>query len=153
MTIMIGLKLPSLNEYVNVCRTNRYKAAEYKRNIEKKILPYFAGVRRFEKPIRIHFTWIEDNKRRDYDNVCFAKKFILDAMVRGGYLKDDNRKCVAGFIDSFEYGETAMVILEIEEVNDDTERKDNAVYERFRKYYDVAGVSRLSDNEICGSDQ
>ena len=68
-------------------------------------------------------------------------------------MKDDNRKCVAGFIDSFEYGETAMVILEIEEVNDDTERKDNAVYERFRKYYDVAGVSRLSDNEICGSDQ
>ena len=116
MRVVIGLKLPSLNEYINVCRTNRYKAAEYKRKLEAKILPYFAGIRRFENPIKIHFIWVEDNKRRDYDNVCFAKKFILDAMVRGGYLKDDNRKCVAGFTDSFEYGDTARVILEIEEV-------------------------------------
>ena len=122
MRVVIGLKLPSLNEYINVCRTNRYKAAEYKRSLEKKILPYFAGIKRFEKPVRIHFVWIEENKRRDLDNVCFAKKFILDAMVRGGYLKDDNRKCVVGFTDSFEYGEKARVILDIEEVEEnDTE--------------------------------
>lgn len=110
------MKLPSLNDYVLKCRRNRYESANYKRNLERKIIPYFAGVHPFEKPIKIHFTWVEENKRRDLDNICFAKKFVLDAMVRGGYLKDDNRKCVTGFSDSFEYGDKAKVILDIEEV-------------------------------------
>ena len=115
MRIVIEEKLPSLNEYINKCRANRYGAAEYKRKIEQKIMAYFDFVQ-IKNPVKIHFHWIEDNKRRDYDNIAFAKKFILDAMVRGGYLKDDNRRYVQGFTDTFEYGENAMVILDIEEM-------------------------------------
>lgn len=58
----------------------------------------------------------EENKRRDLDNVCFAKKFILDSMVKTGKLKDDNRNFVKGFRDDFEYGKSSKVILEIEEI-------------------------------------
>ena len=113
--IEIPMKLPSLNEYINACRTNRYAGAEMKAKIEENIGYYIYSLPRFEKSVKIHFHWIEGNKRRDLDNVCFAKKFILDAMVKSGKLKDDNRKCVSGFIDSFEYGEKSKVILEIEE--------------------------------------
>ena len=102
--VMICEKLPSLNEYINKCRTNRYGAAQYKRDIEKRILKYFT-FKPIEKPVRITFTWQEENKRRDLDNVAFAKKFILDAMVKGGYLKDDNRRWVTGFVDEFTYGD------------------------------------------------
>ena len=70
----------------------------------------------YKNPIKIHFIWVEENKRRDLDNVCFAKKFILDSMVKAGKLKDDNRNCVVGFEDSFEYADESKVILEIEEV-------------------------------------
>ena len=70
---------------------------------------------RFDNPIKIHFHWIEGNKKRDLDNVCFAKKFILDSMVKHGKLKDDNRKYVYAFTDTFEYGKETKVILEIEE--------------------------------------
>lgn len=66
--------------------------------------------------LRIHFHWIEENKRRDLDNICFAKKFILDALVKAGKLADDNRKNVTAFIDTFEYGNESRVILDIEEV-------------------------------------
>lgn len=55
-------------------------------------------------------------ERRDLDNVCFAKKFILDSMVKAGKLKDDNRNFVKGFRDDFEYGKSSKVILEIEEI-------------------------------------
>lgn len=115
MQIVIPIKLPSLNEYINVCRRNRYQAATYKKNIEDQIGFYLISVPRFEKPIEITFHWIESNKRRDLDNIAFGKKFILDAMVKFGKLKDDNRKCVTGFKDEFSYGNETMVVLDIEE--------------------------------------
>ena len=114
--IEISLKLPSLNEYINVCRANRFKAGKYKANIEREIGYYLMKMPKWNNPIKIHFTWVEGNKRRDLDNICFAKKFILDAMVKYNKLTDDNRKYVTGFIDDFEYGKETKVILEIEEL-------------------------------------
>ena len=111
----ISMKLPSLNEYIGVCRTNPYKAAKFKKDLEEQIGVYLRTLPRFENPIKIHFRWVESNRRRDCDNVAAGKKFILDAMVKEGRLKDDNRRCVTAFTDTFEYGKEAKVILEIEE--------------------------------------
>lgn len=116
MIAEIPMKLPSLNEYINECRRNRFAGATMKRKIETKISEYISELPTYDKPITITFTWIEENRRRDLDNVCFAKKFVLDAMVKSGKLHNDNRKYVTGFTDKFETGEKAKVILEIEEV-------------------------------------
>ena len=115
----IPLKLPSLNEYINECRKNKYAGGKMKKEVENDISIFIQRLPQFEKPIKINFTWIEANKRRDIDNVAFAKKFILDALVKCGKLKDDNRKCVTAFTDSFSYGREWKVILEIEEVEDE----------------------------------
>lgn len=114
--IEIPMKLPSLNEYINECRKNRYAGANFKAKIEREIGWYINTLPQYKSPIKINFRWIEGNKRRDYDNVCFAKKFILDAMVKLGKLKDDNRNCVTAFTDSFEYGSEFKIVLEIEEI-------------------------------------
>lgn len=116
----IPLKLPSLNEYINECRKNKYAGGKMKKDIEDDISFYFNFYRvpKFEKPVKIHFHWIEGNKKRDLDNICFSKKFILDALVKCGRLKDDNRKCVTAFTDTFSYDKEWKVILEIEEVDD-----------------------------------
>lgn len=116
MKYEIPLKIPSCNDYINACRRNKFMGAKMKSDIEQKIGLYLISMPKFEKPIKINFTWIESNKRRDIDNVAFAKKFILDAMVKYGKLKDDNRKCVTAFTDTIVYGEKNKVILEIEEV-------------------------------------
>ncbi len=115
MRVEIDLKLPSLNEYINECRKNRYAGAKMKRETEEAIGWYINKLPRFDNPVKIHFHWIESNRRRDLDNICFAKKFILDALVKGGKLKDDNRKCVTAFTDTFEIGSETKVILDIEE--------------------------------------
>ena len=112
----INMKLPSLNDYTKWCRSNKYLAAKKKADIEQEIGLHLMKMPKWDKPIKIHFTWIEGNKKRDLDNICFAKKFILDAMVKYGKLKDDNRKCVTAFTDSFEYGVETLVVLEIEEI-------------------------------------
>lgn len=115
MKILIDMKLPSLNEYVRACRANRYEASKYKKDIERDISIFLARLPQFERPVKIHFHWIEDSKRRDLDNVAFAKKFILDALVKSGKLKDDNRRYVTAFTDTFSYGKKAMVICEFTE--------------------------------------
>ena len=111
----IPLKLPSLNEYVRICRTNPYKASAFVKDVEGNIGIFLARLPVFER-VKIHFHWVEGNKRRDLDNIAFSKKFILDALVKQGKLKDDNRKVVTAFTDTFEYGKESKVILKIEEV-------------------------------------
>ena len=115
-SITIPFRLPSLNNYINECRKNKFAGAKMKKEVESDIGWYINRLPQYTKPVKIHFLWIEENKRRDYDNVCFAKKFILDSMVKAGKLKDDNRNFVTGFTDDFEYGKSSKVILEIEEI-------------------------------------
>lgn len=114
--IEIPFRLPSLNQYINECRKNKFAGAKMKKNVDADIGYFINKLPKYNNPIKIHFHWVEENKRRDLDNVRFAKKFILDSMVKAGKLKDDNRNYVKGFADTFEYGKTSKVILEIEEV-------------------------------------
>lgn len=114
------MKLPSFNEYINVERTNRFKAAKMKKDLEEQISWFLTKLPHFEKRIRIDFYWIEENYKRDADNLAFNKKFILDAMVKMGILTNDNRKYVGAFADYFPKpnGENAKVILKIQEMED-----------------------------------
>lgn len=114
--VEIPLKLPSCNEYVNACRTKAILGANMKARVEKDIMWFLKPLPVFNNPVVINFTWIEGNRRRDLDNICFAKKFVLDALVKAGKLKDDNRKIVTAFRDEFDYSDEFKVILDIEEV-------------------------------------
>ena len=114
--VEIPFKLPSCNQYINECRRNRYAGAKMKKEVQEQIEIYIKQIPKINKPVKINFTWVEDNKRRDLDGICFAKKFILDALVESGVLKDDNRKIVTNFTDSFEYADKSKVICELEEI-------------------------------------
>lgn len=118
MKYTINMKLPSLNDYTKWCRGNKFLANKRKQELEYFIALYLKEMPRWDKPIKIHFHWIEGNKKRDLDNICFSKKFILDSMVKYGKLKDDNRNCVCAFTDTFEYGNSTKVILEIDEIEE-----------------------------------
>ncbi len=94
-------KLDGLNEYINACRTNRYKGAEMKKKNERLVMAYILQAVNFGEiyevknyPIRLNINWYEPNSRRDVDNVTFATKFIQDSLVRTGILEDDSRKYI-----------------------------------------------------------
>lgn len=118
---IIDTKLPSLNEYTQVNRFNKYAGNKMKANNQSFIRGCIysqIGKIQIEKPIKAHFTWVENNKKRDLDNVAFAKKFIFDALVESGVLKNDNWRHVKGWTDEFEYKDRAKVIVELEEVEE-----------------------------------
>ena len=118
MKYVIDMKLPSLNDYIGVCRSNKYQASKYKAKLEQEIGLFLTKMPKWTNPIKIHFHWTEGNKKRDLDNIAFAKKFILDAMQKYGKLENDNSKYVAGFSDSFTYSKDGSfkVVIEIEEL-------------------------------------
>lgn len=115
--IEIPFSLPSLNDYIKACKSNRFAGAKHKKEVQEDIGWYINKLPVFKKPIKIHFIWVENKKQRDFDNVCFAKKYILDAMVNAGKLQDDNRNNVIGFTDEFLTEDERKVIMYIEEID------------------------------------
>lgn len=121
MKFIIPGTLPSLNEYINAERSNRYQAANMKKEAERRIGLYAQAqlTRRIEAnvPVIMHYLWVEPNNRRDADNIAFAKKFVQDALVKSGLLVDDSRKHVIGFTDAFATDKNfPRIEVEIEEV-------------------------------------
>ena len=114
--INIRGKLPSLNDYIAACRTSPHVGNKMKREHEDMIMLQLGRMKRIDKPVKVRFIWHEKNKRRDKDNVAFAKKFIFDAMQRAGKLVNDNNDYIIGFSDDFIYGVDYGVTIIIEEV-------------------------------------
>lgn len=115
----INKRLPSFNEYTKECRTNKYAGATMKKNIELDIWGYILNELKsvkIHKPVFITFTWVEENRKRDLDNICFAKKFILDALQKSGIIENDDSRHVTEFTDKFEYEDKSKVIVELEEI-------------------------------------
>lgn len=104
--LVISGTLPGLNEYIAAERTNRYKAAAMKREAESLVLRAAKQCLRGWKshgPVRMEYTWVERNRRRDKDNIsAYGRKIIQDALVKGGYLQGDGWAHIDAFSDSFE---------------------------------------------------
>lgn len=116
----IPYRLPGLNDYTKENRRNKYGGNKVKQETEESIMWILKSVKtQIDKPVRIKFTWYEETKRRDKDNVAFAKKFILDALQKSGILKNDNNQYVLGFQDEFVYRQGDKVVVEIWEVEND----------------------------------
>lgn len=121
-TLVIAGRLKGLNDYTAACRRNKFAGAKMKKDCEDiitgHILEQLAGVR-FENTVRLAFRWYEPNKMRDLDNVCFAKKFILDALVNAEVIKADGWRGVIGFTDQFFIDkDNPRIEVDIEEVGE-----------------------------------
>lgn len=119
-TFTIPGRLPGLNELINKARTDKYAAAKQKADVDglvmlqiKRQMPQF----KTDKQVDIVFTWIEPNKRRDKDNICSAKKFILDSLQKAGTIRGDGWKHIRNFRDDFAIDKRSPgVTVEITEV-------------------------------------
>lgn len=89
--------LPTLNQYVNLERSNRYAAANLKKQTQERIISCLSDAPEFPGSVTVWFTWVRPDMRSDKDNVAFAKKFILDAIQQAGVIKDDKWKLCTPF--------------------------------------------------------
>lgn len=108
MTVKLVIKgtLPGLNEYIGMerGRAGKYKANTAKQSVQRSIgaaiTKQLRGVR-FTRPVMMHYTWYERDRRRDKDNIAFARKFVQDALVKSRVLENDGWRHIEGFSDDF----------------------------------------------------
>lgn len=122
VTYTIQGRLDGLNDYTRSCRTNAYKGADCKKKnqrICKYSTPLWLRKKKLNFPVIVEITWYEKNKRRDPDNVAFAKKFVLDSLVESGTFPGDGQRYVLGFIDHFRVdSKNPRIEITIHEDND-----------------------------------
>lgn len=120
-TLVIQGQLPNLNDYTRACRSNAYAGANMKKQAEKIIQVHIVQQLKwvqFDGTVELAFRWYEPNKKRDLDNICFAKKFILDALVSNKVIVADSWKGVVGFTDHFFVdAKNPRIEIDIREVN------------------------------------
>lgn len=103
---MVHGRLPSLNDYIDACRSHWSNGARFKQQVEEGILWDIKAARGrgllhpVSGPVHVSFEWHESDQRRDLDNIYSAKKYILDAMQRAGIIANDNRRYVKGLTDT-----------------------------------------------------
>jgi len=115
----INSRLPGLNDFIHAINRNRFVGAKLKKDTERLISWEIKTQLKdvvINKPVKIKFIWIEENKRRDLDNIYSAHKYILDSLVGMGVLPNDNQKWVTKITDECLIDKKSKVIVEIEEV-------------------------------------
>ena len=117
----VNAKLPSLNEYIAACNSNRYQGGSFKKEIEEVICWAIRQAQAkgtlhpIEKPCKVLFVWNERTYKRDCDNIASAKKYILDAMQKCRIIPNDNQQYIKGFTDEFYKADRDFVIVRLEE--------------------------------------
>lgn len=104
--IVIPQELMDLNKYTNRQRANRFGGNKSKRDQTNLCATYIRisiknGLRIDSVPVKLVFHWYAKNRRKDPDNIAFAKKFILDGMTEAGLIPNDGWREIAGFEDKF----------------------------------------------------
>jgi len=86
--IIIPHELIDLNNYVNAERANRFQGAKLKKKYTKlcalavkSAINQGLAVTEIDMTVDLHFTWDVPSKRKDKDNIDFAKKCNLDGML------------------------------------------------------------------------
>ena len=93
ITYSFPVKVPSLNEYINACRRNKYAGGKMKKDLSEAIRSFLPSQPKMTltPPFDLHFVFYEQTKRRDKDNVIsMGVKGTLDAFQEHGILGNDN---------------------------------------------------------------
>jgi len=117
-TLILNYLPTTLNPYINAERSNRYAGASIKKKETDTV--YWEcksqGLKPVKGEVKLDFYWYVKTRRRDADNIAFAKKFLIDGLVKAGIIKNDNLNTVVGFSDKFIVDNLNQVIIDIKEV-------------------------------------
>lgn len=113
LTLEIDVNLLTLNEYIDVERSNRYKAASLKKSLTTKVkLQTMSQTRtQLKGQYDLVLDWYRINKRHDPDNVFFGIKFILDGIAAAKVIPNDDRNNIRNIHHNIHQGNKNAVII------------------------------------------
>lgn len=103
LSFVIPGRLPGMNEIVAAAKSHRMAYASMKKQYTDSIMWLLIKMPKFNGAVDIQIAWHEKDCRRDIDNISGGgQKFILDALVGAGIIKDDSQKYVKSIKHYFE---------------------------------------------------
>jgi len=106
--------LPTLNEYINAERSNKYGAAKMKKDATNMVAwQAKTQVRRIEGLNDFTFIWTEPTKRKDPDNIASGVKYIFDGLIRAGIMDNDGWSQVNSITHQFVHGDSQSVEVKV----------------------------------------
>jgi Holliday junction resolvase RusA-like endonuclease len=110
MKIKIIGELPDLNTEISNAKKHWSYYSKTKKRYTTDIAWQCKGFGKVKTPCYIDFHWIVKNKRKDPDNIAFAKKYILDGLVEAQIIPNDSLKYILGFSDTFGVGDPSVIV-------------------------------------------
>lgn len=110
--ITIKGALPTLNEYIQIERGNRYAAAKVKKTNTDLVSWQVKKYKLIDYKVDVKCEW-HTTRKVDPDNIAFGKKFILDGLVKGGVLKNDSQKYIGVLTDVIVKDDIDYCIIEL----------------------------------------
>lgn len=106
--VIIEGKFPSMNEFIDANRRSKgkwNKGNQLKQQSQDEISWQLLQQHRklhIDKPVMLHYTFYEPNKKRDLDNISgYFHKVFQDALVHCGIIHNDSWQYIVGFSDEF----------------------------------------------------
>ena len=114
MQLHLDFGLPGLNEIIDAAKRSPYTYATLKKTynllVADELFVQDCIPNRPYEMLTLYFDWTETAQHlRDPDNIRAGAKFVLDAMVQVGMIKDDSMKRVRSIRDLFQIGESRKV--------------------------------------------
>ena len=122
-------ELPSCNDQLNAERIvwhvhghAQTKGMDVKKKTEEQLVQFFnlQNPPTFTGAVNVFFEWHAKNRRKDKDNIAFAKKYILDALQKASIIKNDSwNLCTPLDVGWVVDPQNVGVLIEIESVNNE----------------------------------
>ena len=111
--LTIGMRLPSLNEYISKLNHNKYAANKFKADIQAYINGYILAskLKPITSKIDLQVHWYESTKKRDSDNIFSAIKYILDSLQEMKIIENDSQKYIRHIHNYLEHAEADYVVV------------------------------------------
>ena len=102
-TLNIEGTMPGLNDFLAATNRHRLMGNEMKQT-QTELVAWMAKTQLpvFTEQINLKFIYREKNRKRDKDNVAFAKKFIFDGLVVAGRIPNDTWAWIGDWSETFE---------------------------------------------------
>lgn len=102
-TLIIKGELPDLNTEINLAKKHWSYYANHKKTWTTLIM--YEAKKQLTKilhpKLHLEFFWYVKDKMKDPDNLCFAKKYLLDGIKEAGIIPNDGFRHIESFADFF----------------------------------------------------
>ena len=107
MKFTIQGELPDLNTYTNDERGNKYAGAGLKKKATNKVAMSIKDKKtinrtKFKRSVCFYVVYYCKDRRKDKDNIAFAKKFIFDGLQQAGVIENDGWNNIESWEERFE---------------------------------------------------